>query len=1548
MFAPQYPQAGVSFPQPTPASPAPAPPSESGIVRRRSLSWRAEAGLPPPPSEIDNYVDISRAMYSPNAPPPEGRRPLSRSAQKTYADVEREQEAYARANGSGQAETKWHDAAPMNAVSKHPKLQLKLVLASNVFEAGGAISGHLELTCSTGQRLRLGELAVELEAFEELSSRDHAATQIFLYNRTLFQGEHLPPSNAVLPAAPVSGYWAARKGRTTFPFSFKLPTSAPSSVAFAANASLRYVIKATSQTWWNDQKTLVTAKMDAPVVERWEDEFSEAYSEPIEAVADTRLFMGGNGAVWLEAGITEQLHTAGSSVLLRCGVKNNTKRHLSGLKVAVARRLSFPVSGPPGQPAKRPSLEPQITEVIDTQSFKGPAYEFPAGEEVVVNLAVDLPRDARTIRKTRLFEIQLFLVVSAQMGNFAKDLSVEVPFYCAHAASLQRPASNNLDDLHQRPTHAHWQQQHAHHRGHSTAQRPHSSMGQHGSHQALPQRAPSRGPLPPPSPHTFGQPSAYGSPDMNALAEYGAQRGWSPAPGVMSAGPPSRPASAAPAPPVSGYAGQLVAASPHLPHAQQQYAWDPNAQGWTASTFLHGINGLLPGSTPPAPDQSFAAAAIPRSASAAPNVGAQMSAWNNFPPAHLQASQQLQQAPPHRSVSASPGPEAQMSRHAGRRVSAPAAGGSYLAPGPEARDIPPPQHHQQQVPRNIFASPSPNILHTPQASSPSPLVSSQILHGVPAPASDGHNVEGLPQDAPLAGLATIEEDNESMAGTVRSVKALAGFANLTGSGSVTRRDVDAFERMVNGDGDVAPASEREKAMMKSMGMVPEDAAIALKTAPDVHPTSDARTLSQVVEDDKSLPKPPVPSGKDTAKAAPRPRASDLFSAPSQSPKRGASPEAIAAKSSKLEPATSGRRSSQGIALNALEERLKSPAPTSPTVPQSTTLANVPRSSDSKVTSERRESGALRAAAAAAMERERAAREQSANSSAQSTQKKSAAADGVASASTTNTADAERRRREKDAALREAEVRERTRQREERERAAHLERERKLSESRAADIASKSSNALSERDRVGSNLSLDRSASSSKGVPGNVRKEVDLDEVRQLNKMAVNRVGGWLTETPASNAGSSANIAATAASAPLGACEPDPGPKTPPQSYLRDADHENAASSTTISPALRALIDNAPQRSAPKPGTAILTQSASRRFSGGLATQKADSNEKAAEGTSASALTAKPSSISARSRRTSMPAVLAAAQATRTASTSSASSRNIETASVTSYTKLAAQNDKIVASVIAPPANSTNVSGATGLAARKSMLEKNYQSDAAGSKSAAQGSAALPTSGAADRERGGRVMSVASMWASIAEGKDGSSISSVASTSTLNARPKARTSTAGAPALDFSTNKTNAAAPIAIESDLASNGSRQPKSPPLKATRAAGFINTTMPRPVFSQASAGAASHGAPSSSAPIAALDKSTRKVLPGHVTGAEDKSGQLRASRQDISDRVAFEAKVGARKTQEEAMAVARANDDQVSDKKLPKVSTSLEGRGTTRPIGKARMNDLRSMWEQ
>jgi hypothetical protein len=112
--------------------------------RQRSLSWRSEAGLPPPPSEIDQYQNLHNALvYS--------------------GSIDHAQSAYDAQFGDQERDAQ---AMPMNAVAKHPKLKLKILLANNIFEADTYISGALEVTSSTSQRLRLGEIAVELEAFE--------------------------------------------------------------------------------------------------------------------------------------------------------------------------------------------------------------------------------------------------------------------------------------------------------------------------------------------------------------------------------------------------------------------------------------------------------------------------------------------------------------------------------------------------------------------------------------------------------------------------------------------------------------------------------------------------------------------------------------------------------------------------------------------------------------------------------------------------------------------------------------------------------------------------------------------------------------------------------------------------------------------------------------------------------------------------------------------------------------------------------------------------------------------------------------------------------------------------------------------------------------------------------------------------------------------------------------------------------------------------------------------------------------------------------------
>jgi hypothetical protein len=109
------------------------------------MSWR-EAGLPPPPSEIDRYQDMHHALITSSTP----HRGVSPSPYEMQF------------GGQGDA----LEAMPMNTVTKHPKLKLKIVLDSALYEAGGSISGSLEIISSTSQRLRLGEIAIELEAFE--------------------------------------------------------------------------------------------------------------------------------------------------------------------------------------------------------------------------------------------------------------------------------------------------------------------------------------------------------------------------------------------------------------------------------------------------------------------------------------------------------------------------------------------------------------------------------------------------------------------------------------------------------------------------------------------------------------------------------------------------------------------------------------------------------------------------------------------------------------------------------------------------------------------------------------------------------------------------------------------------------------------------------------------------------------------------------------------------------------------------------------------------------------------------------------------------------------------------------------------------------------------------------------------------------------------------------------------------------------------------------------------------------------------------------------
>ncbi|SPO23722.1 uncharacterized protein UTRI_03751_B [Ustilago trichophora] len=824
---------------------------ENRLHRSNSFSWKHELGLPPPPSEIDALGDSLHQALVPH------NRPASRA--RSVSPAVRAPSRYDLEFGGLEDPAEQRDRTQdhMNMVTKHPKVKIDVVLSSNVFEAGASISGKVELTCTTSQRLRLGHIAIELEAVEQLTSRDHAATQLFLYNRTMFQGDNLPPSNAVLPAAPVNGYWTARKGRTTFPFSFRLPSSAPSCITFAANASLRYGLKATAQTWYNDDKMVVTARREAFVLEKWSDQFHPRFREPIEAVGDTRLFMGGNGAVWLEAGVTEQLFWGGGQMLVRCGIKNNTKRHLSGIKVALARRLIFPVGSVEGfhDSPEKVSLEPRITEIVHDQIFKGREYEFGPNAESVCTVAVDVPRDLRTVRKTRLFEVRTFALVSLLLGSFAKDLTVEIPIYVAHTASGQAPPRDNLDNLHTSPP------------MHSLPQRPHSSMGH--SHISHPQHHlhhhhQQQHHTPPAHHHGHnGHHDHHGhahAPQMDhgmlQVERLAAERGWSPAPMLDAnhrAGP-ARPASTAP-----GMIQLPAQAQPFALGPDGHLEWNPAANGWNASRLM----------TPAA----AAGSSIQRSASAAPDV------FHNVARPHSATSAPMDPVAAwtatQRSMSASPGP-ALLAQHTNfapppsmpspqmpsapmgdRRMSLPAQGPYGGAP--------PQQVAYQNAPQESLP-PMPE----PQTIARAPV---QQQYSAPPPQPQGNAYSPAP---PIAGLATIEEDSESQAGTIKTLQKLPTIGKTGTKGaagnSVSRNNIEQFEAMAEAEED----EEEVKRQMIAMGMQPDEDAFSSRRgdSPDV-PAS--RVVAEApAETHAASSSRRTDASQASSTSTYRPRASDIF------------------------------------------------------------------------------------------------------------------------------------------------------------------------------------------------------------------------------------------------------------------------------------------------------------------------------------------------------------------------------------------------------------------------------------------------------------------------------------------------------------------------------------------------------------------------------------------------------------------------------------------------------------------------------------------------
>ncbi|GAA5943299.1 hypothetical protein JCM3775_002609 [Rhodotorula graminis] len=506
--------------------------------------------------------------------------------------------------------------------SNSAQLGLKLAVERGAYVAGQQVKGVLEL--SVKGQLALGEVGIEFLGVEELRSRDHTSTRRLLSDRVDFQGNGLPPSNAVKPGTkPIQGsFYPALPGRTRFAFAFTIPASLPSTCALGSNAQTRYELRAFASSLVDGSVDLRSEKLDVRVVERWGDWRDDEWQTPLERTAQGTLARGGDGALELVASVGKgewalrpprlfwrsdgDMDVAGKGkVEVRAHVRNLSKRHVTGLKLSLIRRLRvlYPQDA-------RPVVEPPVvSSVVVAERFHGIDYDVRSGGERDAVLALQVPTDeCWTVRKGTLFELDVVLRVEVECGFLQKPLSVDLPIWIAHPLSLPNSAHRFADEERARLAPA-----------------------------AAPVQAPALAPTPSPQPSipyspstvgTFSSPAApYHTLSPEPYAPAFAHGGHLPLPGTPAPGqhgrhyaasaismtssasspamyPPSTPTPYFPPPPAAP--AELYDPVPAAYAAPHGYvAFDPTVPDLSTSQFLGSLQHQQPGYVPTPPGTAF-------------------------------------------------------------------------------------------------------------------------------------------------------------------------------------------------------------------------------------------------------------------------------------------------------------------------------------------------------------------------------------------------------------------------------------------------------------------------------------------------------------------------------------------------------------------------------------------------------------------------------------------------------------------------------------------------------------------------------------------------------------------------------------------------------------------------------------------------------------------------------------------------------------------------------------------------------------------------------
>ncbi|KAF9348849.1 hypothetical protein BGX26_012766 [Mortierella sp. AD094] len=203
---------------------------------------------------------------------------------------------------------------PGKTTSKTGKVRIQLTFDKPFFNAGGELSGRLEIQCPSSSSVMFADMIIELLGYEALT-KDHPSPKFSGYRM------HVTPLKQykrILTQIP-RDTGQPEKVAPFFPSDLIYKTLYPARMIRNLDSIAR--MKA------NQQKEIVNHSREVFIYETWTtDDVIKARKKSVKADTSKRLFMGGEGSLEMYAELTRTMVSSGGIVYVNVGVKNLTKK----------------------------------------------------------------------------------------------------------------------------------------------------------------------------------------------------------------------------------------------------------------------------------------------------------------------------------------------------------------------------------------------------------------------------------------------------------------------------------------------------------------------------------------------------------------------------------------------------------------------------------------------------------------------------------------------------------------------------------------------------------------------------------------------------------------------------------------------------------------------------------------------------------------------------------------------------------------------------------------------------------------------------------------------------------------------------------------------------------------------------------------------------------------------------------------------------------------------------------------------------------------------